>query len=540
MLRITHAYKSFGDVAVLKDISLLITPGERVGLIGPNGAGKTTLLRLLTGADTPDRGSVYVDPHARIGYLEQGLVFQPDDTVGVVLRDPREPLIARIEQLAESLSANTPAAFEAYQAALDKLDAMGGYPDPARQHAVLASLGLAGLPLDAPVAQLSGGQKTRIGLARVLLGEPNVLILDEPTNHLDLTMLEWLEDWLTRFPGAALIVSHDRVFLDRAVNKIVALDAGTRTLRVFDGNYSDYLAATLAEHEKQAQEYQDQQVELARLASAAAHLRGIAQFKVGGKADSGDKFAKGFFANRGAATAARAKRIESRIEKILTEDRVDKPRTGWQMKLPMAAAAPSGQDVLTLSGLSVGYDSRAILRDISLQIRRGERVALLGDNGAGKTTLLRAIAGRLAPLAGSMQIGASVQLGYFAQEQEELSADGTPLSAIREVARMTETDARAFLHFFLFTGDQPLKANHTLSYGERARLQLALLIARGCNFLLLDEPVNHLDLPARAQFEQALAAFDGTALVVSHDRYFVDGFATRLLVVGGGNVRELG
>ena len=536
MLRASNLGKHFGALRVLDDVNFLLGAGERAGLIGANGAGKTTLLRLLAGRETPDKGSVWVDPNARIGYLEQGLIFAADACIADVLRDPREDVIAEIERYAEAVATDI-AVIDDYQRALDRLDAMGGYPSEAHRAETLSQLGLADIPLDTPVRHLSGGQKTRLALASVLLSEPNVLLLDEPTNHLDIGMLEWLEAWLARFPGAALIVSHDRVFLDRAVNRIYELDASMRSLAAYTGNYSDYLATKSREREQQQQAYQDQQDEIARLAEAAAHMRGIAKFKVGGKADSGDKFARGFFANRSLGTLSRAKRIEARIDKLLTEDRIDKPRSTWQMKVDFKAESGS-QDVLVLDHLTVGYGQNALLRDVSLHVRRGERVALLGENGIGKSTLLKTIAGVIPPLSGSLQLGPSVRLGYFAQEQETIEAHLTPLESLRRAAPMSETDARSFLHFFLFTGDQPLARNDTLSFGERARLMLALLVAQGCNFLLLDEPINHLDLPARAQFERALAAYEGTALAVVHDRYFVQGFATRVLVAEEGRVEE--
>jgi ATP-binding cassette, subfamily F, member 3 len=537
MLRASALSKFYGGDAVLRNINLTVTPGQRVGLIGPNGAGKTTLLRLLAGQDKPDTGSVWRDPNARIATLDQGLSFDPGARVADVLRDPRDGVIEEIERLAEAL-AHAPEQMDAYQRALDRLDAMGGYPNQAARDEVLAQLGLGALAAETPVTHLSGGQKTRLGLARVLLGEPNLLLLDEPTNHLDIAMLEWLERWLTRFDGAALIVSHDRVFLDHAANLILELDSATHALKSYPGNYSAYLEAKLDERAQQAQAYQDQQAEIARLSDAAAHLRGIAKFRVGGKADSGDKFAKGFFANRGKQTVARAKRIEARVDKLLGEDHIDKPRATWQLKVDFEGEVAGGQDVLVLEHLSVGYGDHAVLRDVSLHIRRGERVALLGDNGSGKSTLVKTIAGALPPLSGVVKIGPSVKLGYFAQEQEQLDPQSTPLETLRREAPQGETEARNFLHYFLFAGDQPLKRNALLSFGERARLQLALLVARGCTFLLLDEPINHLDLPSRNQFEQALAAFGGTTLAVTHDRYFVQGFATRIAVADGGTLRE--
>ncbi|MBI5567163.1 MAG: ABC-F family ATP-binding cassette domain-containing protein [Chloroflexi bacterium] len=541
MLSVSSLTKSYADQMIVRDLSFQISPGEHVGLIGSNGSGKTTLLRLLTRAEQPDRGSVFVDPNARLGYLPQGLEFAPEATLADALHDERADAALEVERLAETLVLE-PNQLPAYQRALDRLEALGGYPDAAVRAAmraeVLAHLGLDGVPLETRVITLSGGQKTRLGLARVLLTEPNLLLLDEPTNHLDLPMLAWLEDWLGRFRGAALIVSHDRVFLDRTINRVLYLDPQTHGLRDYAGNYSAFLQQSLLEREKQWQAYGDQQAEIARLENAARHLRGIAKFKRGGKADSGDKFAKGFFANRGLETVRRAKQVEARIEKLLTEDRIDKPKQSWQMKVDFDAATISGRDVLRLDGVSVGYGDRVLVRNINQIIRRGERIALIGENGAGKSTLVKTIVGQLAPLAGEVRLGASVKVGYFAQEQDVLDPASTPLKTLQAVALMNDTEARSFLHYFLFTGDQPLQPNQSLSYGERARLMLAQLVAQGCNFLLLDEPINHLDIPARTQFEQALTHFEGTALAVVHDRYFIQGFATRVWAVEGDEVVE--
>ncbi len=537
MLSVSSLTKAYADQVIVRDLSFQISPGERVGLIGPNGSGKTTLLRLLTRAEQPDRGSIFIDPNARLGYLPQGLEFAPEATLADALHDERAEAALEAERLAETIVVD-PSQLTAYQRALDRLEALGGYPDAGVRAEVLANLGLDQVPLDTRVATLSGGQKTRLGLARVLLTEPTVLLLDEPTNHLDLPMLAWLEDWLSRFRGAALIVSHDRVFLDRAINRVLYLDPQTPGLRDYAGNYSAFLQQSLLEREKQWQAYSDQQAEIVRLENAARHLRGIAKFRKGGKADSGDKFAKGFFANRGLETVRRAKQVEARIEKLLTEDRVDKPKQSWQMKVDFDATTISGRDVLRLDDVSVGYGERVLVRDITQIIRRGERIALIGENGAGKSTLVKTIIGQLTPLAGEVRLGASVKVGYFAQEQDVLDPASTPLKTLQAAALMNDTEARSFLHYFLFTGDQPLQLNQSLSYGERARLMLARLVVQGCNFLLLDEPINHLDIPARTQFEQALTHFEGTALAVVHDRYFIQGFATRVWAVEGDELVE--
>ncbi|HEY4688508.1 MAG TPA: ABC-F family ATP-binding cassette domain-containing protein [Anaerolineae bacterium] len=526
MLTVSNLTKSYADTLILKDVTFSLNPGDRVGLIGPNGSGKTTLLKTIIAQESPDKGSVFVDPATRPGYLEQGLEYAPGMTVEDALRDPRAEAAAEVERLAAIL-AHDPDQMRAYQSATDRLDALGGYPDPAARASVLSNLGLDAIPLDTPVAVLSGGQKTRLGLACVLLAEPNLLLLDEPTNHLDLPMLEWLEGWLRRFPGAALIVSHDRVFLDRSVNRILYLDPHTRTLREYAGNYTAYLEQSLAERERQWQAYRQQQDEIRRLKQDIAHT--FEQARSVERSTTPRQPGVRRYAKKVANKAkAREKKLERYVE---SDERVEKPKLSWQMKVEFNRAPVSGQDVLRLENLSVGYGERILLRDISLTIRQGERVALIGPNGSGKSTLLKTIVGQISPLSGEVRVGASVRTGYFAQEQDTPDPRSTPLSSLRAVAPMNDTDARSFLHYFLFTGDQPLISNHRLSYGERARLMLALLVAQGCNFLLLDEPINHLDLPSRTQFEQALTNFKGTALAVVHDRYFIQGFATRVMQI---------
>jgi ATP-binding cassette subfamily F protein 3 len=542
MLTVQNISKSFGIEKVLSGVSFTLNSGERLGLVGPNGCGKTTLLRILTGLDRPDSGSIHFDPPAlNVGYLQQGFQPGPGETLGGFLQRMEGDLpglSARLEQLAGEL-AYAPDQRDLqhdYDAVLARLQAAS--ENAGRGPSVLAALGLDHLPLGLPAAALSGGQKTRLGLAGILLSSPQLLLLDEPTNHLDLDMLDWLEDWLLAFRHAALVVSHDRAFLDHTATGILELNPVTHAVRLYDGNYSCYLEAKNEEWERHKQDYSDQQAEIAQLQAAAAHLRGLAKFKKGGKADGGDKFAKGFFANRSKGTVGRAKHIEQRLEHLLTEERIDKPRSSWQMKLEFNESLPSGRDVLVLEDLAVGYGEAALLAGLNQTVRYGERLVLLGPNGSGKTTLLRTIAGLIPALAGSAQLGSNVRLGYMAQEQEDLDPALNAFETIRRQAALSETDARAFLSFYLFTGDDVFIPAGKLSYGERARLSLACLVARGCNFLMLDEPINHLDIPSRARFEQALAQFEGTILAVVHDRYFIDGFASEIWqVVEKGLVR---
>jgi ATP-binding cassette subfamily F protein 3 len=367
-----------------------------------------------------------------------------------------------------------------------------------------------------------------------------LLLLDEPTNHLDIEMLEWLEGWLVESPlarkAAVLIVSHDRTFLDRTATGILELDGDTHALRGYPGSYSNYLEAKVAERQRQWQAYSDQQEEINRLRAAAARVRKNANFKRGGKGDSGDKFAKGFFSDQTSGTMGRAKHIKKRLERLMSDDRIEKPKGSWQMKLDFGDAPTSGRDVVALENLAVGYGEQILLSELNLLVRYGERIALVGPNGAGKTTLLRTLAGQLPALAGSVRLGSNVRVGYMAQEQELFDPDRDALETIQRSVPMPETEARAFLHKYLFSGDEVFTPVGQLSYGERARLSLGCLVANGSNLLLLDEPINHLDIPARSRFEEALAGFGGAVIAVLHDRYFIEGFASLIWEVREGQL----
>jgi len=544
MLTVHHITKSYGIHTVLDDISFSLSVRARTGLIGPNGCGKTTLMRILAGIDKPDRGRIAHTRHdLRIGYLSQGFDFTSGQTIGNSLglmnlfdsSNNPQALEEEIARLALDLSQNPGdvALQTRYDASLANLSANDN-----QLSALLAPLGLSAYPLDTPVRHLSGGQKTRLMLARVLLNDPNLLLLDEPTNHLDISMLEWLETWLSNFSGAALIVSHDRAFLDNTVENILELDTSSARIKNYSGNYSAYLEQKFIEHEHQFQAFNDQQEQLDQLRAAAQHLRGLTIMKKGGKSDGGDKFATGFFGNRATKnTAGRAKHIEARIEKILNEERIEKPRPAWQLKLDFSSPSHHSKDVLAAQDLSIGYPGyNPILSELNFTIRNGQRIALTGANGAGKTTLVRTIAGKLEPLAGLLKIGMSTRCGYMSQEQELLPPLLSPLQIIQKFSAFNETEARHFLHCFLFAGDEPLRPTGAMSHGERARLQLAMLVAQGCTFLLLDEPINHLDIPARARFEQALVKFEGTILAVVHDRYFIDRFASDVWTVENGQI----
>ena len=396
---------------------------------------------------------------------------------------------------------------------------------------MLAGLDMADVAQDRLVKSLSGGQKTRLGLARLLLIQPDLLLLDEPTNHLDIRALGWLEEYLARYPGAILIVSHDRAFLDRTVNRILALDDATHTLREYAGTYTDYAVTLDRSLEKQWATYREQQERVHKLESSIRKLsnqaKGIEQETIH------------FHWRRIAKDLARHAVVQkARLERMLaSEEMVDKPGQTWKMKLEFVDTPRSGQDVLSIQDLRMGFGERLLFDEVNLHLGCGERGCWSGPNGTGKTTLLRCITGDLKPWHGTIHLGRGVRLGYMAQEQETLDPAATPLTLIRHVAPLDETEARSFLHYFLFAGDAVFVPVGRLSFGERSRLALALLAVQGCNLLLLDEPINHLDIPSRESFERAMARFEGAVLAVVHDRYFIDRLATTLWLMEGRRVQ---
>lgn len=546
MLTAHGLYKSYNTQTILEDVTFSINSGERVGLVGPNGCGKTTLLRALAGEEKPDQGTVVLAPSStRIGYLSQGFESDADRSLEEVIQEALgnpNTLAAEVARLAQELAENPdqPALQASFDAVLQKLQSL----DPAdhgRAVSILEAFGLAEVPGDLPTGMLSGGQKTRLNLALVLLQSPQILLLDEPTNHLDIEMLEWLESWLLEFPGAALIVSHDRTFLDHTVSRILDFDPEKHNLTEYSGNYSDYLKQFQAAHAKQMQAYKDQVYEVRRMRQDIAQTKQQAHWveqTTTSRQPNVRRIAK--------KVAKKAKSREKKLERYLDSDeRIEKPKAGWQMKLAFDSLSANetstrlGQDVLFLENLAAGYPNQpTLLSGITLQARAGRRIILTGPNGAGKTTLLRTIAGMLSPVSGIVRLGASVRLGFMSQEQELLAPTRNAVEMIQSYAPMNETEIRSFLHFFLFSGDDALRPVENLSYGERARLALAVLVAQGSNFLLLDEPINHLDIPSRERFEQALATFEGTILAVVHDRYFIERFATDLWQVEGQGIRE--
>jgi ATP-binding cassette, subfamily F, member 3 len=545
MLHVSDLAKRYGESLLFEQASFVMNAGERVGLVGPNGCGKTTLLSILVGQEQPDRGSVRLNvPPDRVGYLPQGLALDPDRTVGDLLYDEsldERHWLGEVESLARAMGEADRDELadiqRSYAHALDRLATATSVMPQHEIDTILAGLGLSDVELDTPVRILSGGQKTRLGLARILLQGPALLMLDEPTNHLDIEALEWLESYLATYRGALLVVSHDRTFMDNTIQTVLEMNTETHAITAYPGNYSAYADAKRAEREKRRQEYADQQERIARLESA------IQQWK--GQASRIEAETIDFHYRKQAKKIARQGVIrQRRLERMLdSEELMEKPRQGWEMRLEFVNTPSSGQDVLLIEGLSKAFDERELFRDVNLTLRRGERIALVGPNGAGKTTLLRIITGEQEPNAGRVRIGSNVRIGYLAQEQETLDADHHALEAVQRAAGLSETDARRFLHYYLFSGDDVFTPVGALSYGERSRLSLGLLVLKGCNLLLLDEPINHLDIPSRERFEEALAGFEGTVLAVVHDRYFIQRFATGVWALRDGGIRaypELG
>ena len=445
MLQVSNLSKAYGDDVILERVSLVVNPGDRIGLVGPNGCGKTTLLRLIVGQEKPDQGSVRLSSaDVTVGYLAQALEFEPGATVGGVMRQAVEGLREaerQVEALARQMAVvegdDLAHLMDGYDDALAHFEAAGGYAMSHNIDAVLAGLGLDAVDQSTPVTILSGGEKTRLGLARLLLTHPQILLLDEPTNHLDIEALEWLEDFLAGYNGAILIVSHDRTFLDRTVQTILELDILTHHLTAYPGNYTAYVQVKERERGKEWAAWKDQQVEIRRLQADIQRTREQARHTEQRTIDSSaHRLAK--------KVAKKAKARQRRLQRFLeSEERLEKPQRTWQLKLAFDETPPSGKDVLHLEGLAMGYDGQRLFFEVNLTLRQGERIALVGANGSGKTTLLRGIVGQVAPLAGRVRLGANVRLGYYSQEQEGLDEASNAFEEIHRVAPLGETETRS-------------------------------------------------------------------------------------------------
>jgi ATP-binding cassette subfamily F protein 3 len=527
-----HLSKSYGLNTVLQNIHFSLNQGERAALVGPNGCGKSTLLNIIAGSEQADAGHVSATlADLRIGYLRQGIEFEPGETLGSYLNRFTSTLPETLNALEEVCQALTdqpddPALVARYDQTLRDLNR--AQEREGSRKSILEGFDLLDIPPETPIDTLSGGQKVRLALAGVLLDAPQVLLLDEPTNHLDLAMRAWLRDWVLSYPGAILLVSHDRAFLDAVIQKVIAFPPSGEGVREYPGNYTDYLERREKEFAEAMTAYTDQQDEIRQLKKAARGVRDQAKFHKGGKADpeKTDGFSAGFFADRSQGTVRRAKQLEKRVVFLEGEGALEKPRQAWDMRMHFSETPQSGQIALTLSRLSIGYEGVPLLPPITETITLGQRIALMGPNGIGKTTLFKTLLGETPPVDGDYRFGTNVRPGYLSQEQEMLDPALTVLETFQQTPGMqNHSEARTFLHRFLFAGDEVFQPVATLSFGQRSRLMLALLVARHCNLLLLDEPLNHLDLPSREAFEASLSEFDGTILAIAHDQYFVEHFA---------------
>jgi ATP-binding cassette subfamily F protein 3 len=503
----------YGAEVIFEKVSVGVQRGDRIGLVGLNGSGKSTLLRILAGLQEPTGGRVLRARSVRVGYLPQEPLLESTATLFEEMLSAFERLREQehtLHQLEQMLSCGNPSAelLQRYDELLEEFRQGGGYEYRHRIHQVLKGMGFS--DEHQPIAQLSGGQRARAALAKVLLQEPDVLLLDEPTNHLDIEALEWLEEYLSHWKGAFIIVSHDRYFLDKLVNKIWELEFGR--LYEYPGNYSRYRALRAERLERQWKLYEEQQEFIKR--SEEFIRRNIA----------GGDF-----------RASQAQARQKMLEKL---ERIPKPIVPKRMHLWMDVKSPSGERVLRAKDLVIGYPGVPLVRCKNLSVQRGERVALLGPNGSGKSTLLRTIAGELMPLEGTLELGEGVEIAYFRQSQTELDdPDKTVLDVMISNGKMTISEARDFLGKFLFSGDEVFKKLSELSGGERSRLALAQLARLGGNLLLLDEPTNHLDIDSREVLQEALGEYRGTLILASHDRALIQAIATQIWEIHEGELR---
>ena len=511
ILQCSHIDKSFVGETVLSDISFHINEQEKAAIVGVNGSGKSTLIKIIMGQLSADSGDIILSKDTTVGYLAQNQEYASDRTILEEMQDAK-PEVGILERKIASLSAQMneadgkelEALIKQFDQAQHRFDQINGYAYQSELVGVLKGLGFENEDFDKKVASLSGGEKTRVALAKMLLTAPDLIILDEPTNHLDLNAIHWLEGYLAQYNGAVLIVAHDRYFLDKIVSKVIEIRQ-TKS-RVYLGNYTVYTKKRQEILDSLQKQYLNQQAEIKHQEEVIAKLK---QF------------------NREKSI----KRAESREKMLDKIERIDKPiEENTKMHLLFTPKIQSGNDVLTVKGLSKRFADHVLFENIDFEIKRGEHVAIIGDNGSGKTTILKMINDLLTPDSGTITLGTNVEIGYYDQEHHVLHMEKTLFEEIQdEYPNMTNTEIRNLLAAFLFTEDDVFKQIKSLSGGERGRVSLAKLMLSDANFLILDEPTNHLDIDSKAILENAINHFEGTVLYVSHDRYFINTTAHRIL-----------
>ena len=517
-------YKSFGIDMILENISFSINAGEKIGLVGANGTGKTTLFKILTGQHVFDSGELYFSKDLAIGYMEQIAMSESDLTVfeeALLVFNHLIKMEAELRELEHEISTvsasptatNLERLMDQYAHKLEQFESLNGYGYKSEIRGVLKGLGFSEDEFVQPMVELSGGQKTRISLAKLLLRKPDILLLDEPTNHLDFEAIEWLEGFLKSYLGTVLIISHDRYFLDQIVGKIYDLE--NRKLVQYHGTYSNFVEKKITLYEQRLKEYTEQQKEVDKQQEL------IRRFKQHG-------------------TEKLAKRAKSR-EKLLDHmDLIDKPmQFNKRAKIRFETQIKSGEDVLDVEGLSKSFSHNLLFKDIDFKLYRGERVGLIGPNGIGKSTLLKLILGTLPMDSGHIKHGQNVHMGYFDQEQTLLDLSNRVIDEIwQENINFTHTEVRTLLGSFLFNGDDVFKTISNLSGGEKTRVSLLKLMLSKANVLLMDEPTNHLDIASKEVLEEALVHYDGTLFIISHDRYFLNKVTTKILSLSKEGMKE--
>lgn len=521
ILSAQHIAKSFGVNAVLRDVSLTVQQGDRIGLVGVNGCGKSTLMRILAGLDAQDGGEVSLVRGLRVGYLAQQNMVTSGETVWNELQKVYEQVFAmekKLRELEDEMAhAHTDAQrFAQLSADYDRLtqrfEEADGYSWKSMVSGVLNGLGFKPAQYDQCVDSLSGGEQTRLCLARLLLQKPDLLLLDEPTNHLDMETLQWLENYLAAYKGSVLVISHDRYFLDHVCTGIVEILMGSS--EQYNGNYTRYIAQRQERFESRMRAYEIQQKEIERQQAIIARYR--------------------MFNREKSIRAA-----ESREKALDRMEKLEKPVDERAIRFSFEARRRTGEDVLQLTEISKSFGEKHLFHDLTLRVRAGDRVALIGPNGVGKSTLIKIIVGEEQPDTGFIRYGSNVDIGYYDQHQSTLHADKTALDEIWDrFPQMEQSNVRGALGMFLFTGDDVFKPIHTLSGGEKGRVALTALMLRKDNLLLLDEPTNHLDMDSREVLEDALTDFGGTIITVSHDRYFINRIANRIIEMQPDGVTE--